>query len=740
MIRTIEIRKTATFDNSGIEVSEFNKVNFIYGANGSGKTTISNLIYNPNDQKFNDCNLRWFDDLELKKLVYNKEFRDRNFGNGTIPGVFTLGQATKEEAELIEEKRKVLNVCKEKGLNKATVLETTTQKKVKLEEDFKETVWSSIYKKYEIEFKESFKGVIQKKLFSERLISEFNNNVSDLKDIENLRERAKTILGESPEKMLEIQNIDFNILCEIESDKIWEKKIIGKTDIEIGKLIQVLNSNDWVHQGIKYIDETNICPFCQEETISTDFKNQLEEYFDESFIDATNKVRKSSDEYLRVFENLINQLQQIDNKEKLNKISKLNLDRFTSLLKTLSSLFVGNRELLNSKIKEPSRDIKLTSTSEQFRDIGTLIDSTNDAVREHNIIVANYDSEREKLGNEIWKYIVEDNRVNIDDFLRNKNGLEQGVSNLANEVTGLRSEYRNLDIEIKELTKNLTSVQPSVDEINKTLGTFGFQNFKIVPSKKGNNQYQILRENGDLAESTLSEGEITFITFLYYLQLAKGSTIESEVTDERVLIIDDPISSLDSNVLFIVSSLLKEIIRKIRIKDGNIKQLILLTHNVYFHKEVSFINGRTKQCNKTNYWILRKEDNVSSLEDYKLVNPIQNSYELLWQELRNSENNSGITVQNIMRRIIENYFKILGKYGDDDLINSFENSQDKDICRSLICWINEGSHTIPDDLFVEQQSNTTNNYFRIFEQIFKETKHHEHYKMMMFQEGDGVVT
>jgi len=234
-----------------------------------------------------------------------------------------------------------------------------------------------------------------------------------------------------------------------------------------------------------------------------------------------------------------------------------------------------------------------------------------------------------------------------------------------------------------------------------------------------------------LAEATLSEGEITFITFLYFLQLVKGSTNETEITDDRILVIDDPISSLDSNVLFVVSSLLKEITKKIRNNQGNIKQLILLTHNVYFHKEVSFINGRTKECNETNFWILRKIDNVSYLQDFELVNPIQNSYELLWRELKNKDNNSGITIQNTMRRIIENYFKILGKYGDDDLIDKFINPQEKEICRSLICWINEGSHTIPDDLFVELQDNTIENYFKVFKSIFKETGHIEHYNMMM---------
>ena len=79
MIRNVIIKNTATFDDTGIEVPEFKKVNFFYGANGSGKTTISNFIYEPNNARFPDCQLNWKNEIELKSLVYNKDFRDRNF-------------------------------------------------------------------------------------------------------------------------------------------------------------------------------------------------------------------------------------------------------------------------------------------------------------------------------------------------------------------------------------------------------------------------------------------------------------------------------------------------------------------------------------------------------------------------------------------------------------------------------------------------------------------------------------
>ena len=37
-----------------------------------------------------------------------------------------------------------------------------------------------------------------------------------------------------------------------------------------------------------------------------------------------------------------------------------------------------------------------------------------------------------------------------------------------------------------------------------------------------------------------------------------------------------------------------------------------------------------------------------------------------------------------MRRIIENYFRILGNYGDNELIGMFTEQEEQDICRSLL--------------------------------------------------------
>ena len=400
-------------------------------------------------------------------------------------------------------------------------------------------------------------------------------------------------------------------------------------------------------------------------------------------------------------------------------------------MKTLLSQISVNKGSLSDKIKEPSRAIKLTSTKKQFEQIKKLIETASKEIKKHNDIVINYETERSSLIQAIWKYIVDDEKVDIEQYKKKMAGLDKGISNLKKDVKNKRQAYVTLNNEMKKLTKNVTSVQPTVDEINKTLQYYGFDNFEIVPSESNESHYQIKRENGALAESTLSEGEITFITFLYFLQLAKGSTNKETITEDRILVVDDPISSLDSNILFVVSTLIKTIVKDIKNDIGNIKQLLLLTHNVYFHKEVSFIDGRTKECSHTNYWILRKNNKVSSIQSFSMKNPIQTSYELLWNEIKNKDRNSSVTIQNTMRRIIENYFKMLGGYKDDDLIQQFESKEEQEIFRSLICWINDGSHSISDDLFIEAQNDIVDKYLKVFKDIFILTKHKGHYDMMM---------
>ncbi|KAA3618721.1 MAG: hypothetical protein DWQ05_07095 [Calditrichaeota bacterium] len=736
MIQSISIKNIATFDNQGVQINDLKKVNFIYGANACGKTTISNFVHDSSDSKFSNCSLTWQNDLLLKVLVYNKEFRVKNFGKGKLNGVFTLGEATADQIKEIEKKNDELKIIKAEGLQKRETLDKQKKIKEELVNSFKETTWTKVYKKNEIAFKDAFAGSLQKESFKNKLLQEFENNNSLLETLDTLQAKAKTIFGEQPQRIDEISQISFDKIVEIEANEVWKRIIVGKADVDIAKLIQKLNINDWVNQGREYIQD-DTCPFCQQKTITDDFKTQIESFFDETYLNDITLLKELKQEYNIIALNIINELDRIETNQKAFSNTKLDVDKFSAYLKTLISQNTTNNEYLNNKIKEPSRSIQLVPIKVQADLITRLIKQANIEIKKHNEIVTNYATERSKLIKSIWKYLIEEFKTEITAFNSQKSGLEKGIENLEKQRNEKLVEYNKLDAEIKILSKNVTSIQPTINEINRILKSYGFLNFEIVPAQE-EGFYQIQREDGSVAETTLSEGEITFITFLYYLQLTKGGISEEEVSDERVLVIDDPISSLDSNVLFVVSTLIKEIIKNIKADTGNIKQLILLTHNVYFHKEVSFIDGRTKFCSKTNFWILRKNDKITTLQSFEMDNPIQSSYGLLWQELKSGGIKSNLTIQNIMRRIIENYFKLLGKYGDDDLILKFETKEEQEICRSLISWINDGSHSINDDLYIELQDRTIDAYKKVFKDIFVLTKHEGHYKMMMNLEEETI--
>jgi wobble nucleotide-excising tRNase len=732
MIKSISIKNIATFDPiDGINIEDLKKVNFFYGANGSGKTTIANFLQNPTDIKFNDCAVNWKNSQEIKTLVYNKEFREKNFGKGKIDGVFTLGEATKEEKKIIEDKTEQLKIIKADGEKIRGSLIAQTEKRDALETEFKEFAWTKIYRKYQNIFKEAFVGSMKSgDLFKNRLLQEFINNNEALQNIDELKEKAATIFGETPQNISPINTFSFERIIEIESNPIWKKIIVGKADVDIAKLIQKLNINDWVSQGREYLQVNDkTCPFCQQPTITEDFKKQIESFFDETYLNDINSLKALKQEYNNLIQNIINELNSTETNQKDFKNSKLNNDKFSTYLKTLISQNTTNSEYLNNKLKEPSRSIELVSQKEQFNLISDLIKNANAEIKKHNDIVTDFTNQRTKLVNAIWKFLIEEFRTEIEKFNSTKSGIEKGIAAIDLQLKNKLKEHKELNLEIKELSKNVTGIKPTIDEINKLLRYYGFTNFEIVPASE-EGYYKIQREDGTIAEPTLSEGEITFITFLYYLQLAKGGTSEDNVNEERILVIDDPISSLDSNVLFVVSTLIKEILKEVKLDKGNIKQVILLTHNIYFHKEVSY-EGLHRKGEKPLFWILRRNDKTSTLQCYFEQNPIQSSYDLLWRDIKEWEKNSGTTVQNTMRRILENFFSILGNKRDDFLIGKFEIQEEREICRSLLSWINEGSHTLPDDLFIEAPEGTIVKYLKVFQDIFKHTENIGHYNMMM---------
>ncbi|RVZ63267.1 ATP-binding protein [Helicobacter pylori] len=737
-ISQISLKKVATFDENGASFKDLNSINFIYGANGSGKTTTSsflkNLAENGIEDKFANSKIAWYNNESLKIEVYNKQFKEEQLRNSQVKGIFTLGKKTNENLEKIEIKKESINKENEKKIKNEASLQVLTQKKEKEEKDFADRCWEKLYKKNEEDFKETLEGFKRKEKFKEKILKEFENdkyNQSEIVGLEKLKEKIEIVFGENQTELalLECNLTDFDF---IENHSIWEQKVVGSGDVAIADLIKKLSNEDWVAWGREYIKENSICPFCQKETITEEFKKQLESYFDTNYQESTETIKKMKEDYTNKTDEVLERLDEIVETEQKNQQTKLNTEIFKRIIETLKSKFNGNQQKMHDKSKEMSRSFELDSTKNEIDAIKDLIAKANEQIANHNEIIKDTKNQKKNCVEQTWKFLVNEFKSDIQEYNKKYCGLKKEIKELENEISENREKIKKLENEIRELEKNMMSIKPIVNEINTLLKGYGFTNFSLACTED-EKFYRIQREDGQLVGETLSEGEVTFITFLYYYHLAKGSLKENDISKNKVLVIDDPISSLDSNILFIVSVLVKDLMKETMEEKTNIKQVIILTHNTYFYKEITSKYDLKRYQGKYSFWIIKKDNNVSKIKDYK-ENPIKNSYELLWQEVKQAKDNnaSWVSLQNVMRRIIEYYFRILGGFKhNDSLSECFKNIEEKRVCNSFISWFNDGSHGISDDLFAQSQDTSIETYLKVFEKIFKETGHEAHYKMMM---------
>ena len=617
MIESISISNVATYASTPEQLDGLSQFNFLFGSNGTGKTTISRLI--AEEGKFPTCRIKWKAGTKLQPMVYNHDFVERNFHQTLeLKGVFTLGEKQKDTLEKIAAAKTDLNLL-------TTKIEILTQglrgqdgnggkmgELAMLEAGLKDKCWAQ-KQKYDAQLQGGFEGYRNNsEKFKSKVLHELTTNNASLLTLAELEKKAKSVFGPTPMSESSIPSVEATELLAHESNPILRKRIIGKEDVDIAALIKKIGNSDWVREGRAFYDvNEGTCPFCQQST-SEAFEQSLNEYFDETFVTDSKLIDDLATNYdteaLRIRQELASII--------ASPSKFLDVEQLKSEKELFDARIALNNQRLAGKKKEASQVVELESLSNVFEAIKTLIDTVNFQVAAHNMMVANLATERAILTAQVWRFVLEELKADIATFRAAKDSLDKAISAMTAQITNATTDKTNKAAEIRELEKQTTSIQPTIDGINSLLLSFGFQGFKLAKAANGSS-YKLVRLDGTDAKATLSEGEKTFVTFLYFFHLLKGSDSDSGMTNDRIVVFDDPVSSLDSDILFIVGSLIKELFVEVRSGTGHIKQIFVLTHNVYFHKEVTY-NPKRKEVtmNEESFWIVRKPGVTSKIEKH----------------------------------------------------------------------------------------------------------------------------
>ena len=740
MIERIEIKNVATFDSTGHVMENLGKLNFIFGSNGSGKTTISRVLADSNT--YSSCTIEWENNTPLSCRVYNTDFVKENFASlGHMPGIFTLGKDEIETKKKITEiKADLVNITQRQkeletelygdnqNVGKQAELDT-------LKESSKEKFWRLKQKYDKSPIRNGLEGFhgSKDKFFNEiiRLHGNNKNTQEDIQGYAQLEGTAAVAFANDFIEVSDIPEISFDDLLKLQRCEILKKRIIGKDDVDIGVLINKLENSDWVKKGIEYLDVSDgLCPFCQRQ-LSDEFKIQLEEYFDETYQLDITEIETLQKEYKNITEKILQDLYEVLQREDKG----ISYDKLKLPYEKLKNILEANNRRIEFKVSNASMPVVLDSFEDVACQINDLIKFVNDSIKEHNRIVSHKKEERETLKKQIWRFIVYEMQTEINEYVASKNKLENAIEELGEKLSICKQEKIQKLEELHNEQSKLTSVLPTMQDINDKLQAFGFTSFHLA-ADIDEHSYKIVRDSGEVANDTLSEGEKNFITFLYFYSLLKGSLDNTGIVTPQVVVIDDPVSSMDSDIMFIVSNLMQNLIWiMMTIENSNIKQLIIETHNVFFYKEVSYLPRLPRGTKKTiRYWIVRKVNKHSTLTNYT-DDPIMSTYETLWKDIRDAKVHPELaeqsSLQNVMRRILEYYFNFFGNIELNHLPMQLD-SDKRIVARYLLALVNKGSHSYFDDIYYSQpMANGVEICLSVFHDIFVWTKHEAHYNMMM---------
>lgn len=688
------------------DLKEFKLINVLYGANGTGKSTLSNLLYClskncPNKSQLLEEYCEETTEIEIKTsfgkikknkikdceediYVFNTNFINEHVFNGTDANIAPFKatiKLTNQEIEKID--RKLLNLSKgEKLLSKI---------KLKLEEKH-----NGIWTKYKNEFSQRIIGPRLTKV--EPKITDSINKDFDLvkKELEDLYQSYKkkseetTSLNKINEIEIQLKGIPFmgsfykDLIDLIETDikevsgkRIKENIELVSNDLKKRNLSDEISPSDWFRRAGRYLfffmkSERENCPLC-----NSNIKDSISNLIDE-FSDYYNN------DFTKLLDSL-NKKEQILNQFKYDEIEKT-IQLVTGDLKNLAINYRYNGVIVEKQKVELDLDklirlIRLkknasTKTPEFENSVASnltlYIEQVGMRVKEIKEII---EYEKKKINSvkldDILKKLKEEVRtITILEFNLRSNNIIENSKNPNYHLARLEQRLREDTVPKKSIlaTKRLNEIAKLDAEskyVNTYLAYLGINHFKIkkddtVTDNLTINYIETAKQKKGLRNS-LSEGEKTALAFSYYISKIRAEVLEGNDKGfkDKIFVIDDPISSLDENRLFQTANLIDTFF--FYSQDSIEKypeQMFFFSHNYNFAK---FLNNnlRTNSNLKEkihDYYLQSNEPKLTNLP--QALQNYSNTYLIKLKSIINFKTNNCPDYHQA-KNFIPNYIRIV---------------------------------------------------------------------------------
>ena len=745
------IKKVTLNDHtfSGVEFKP-TLINFFFGKNGTGKSTIAIDIGNPAMTEW----VAGSAPTDYSLMVYNELFIKENIQSyGNIPGVFTI---TKQNADI---KAKVDKLTREKAEleAKAKSLSATItaeeEKQQRIDAAYEKTIWDtteSLRKQY----KETQVGYTRDK---QKFLSHLESITPA--DVNEAQLEALYAIAYGPDipPYDEYKPIDAKV---IPSSPLIQKAIIGSSHTAFSDFVHALNASGWLSQGhIAYQHAAGAkCPYCQQD-LPKNFEADLASCFDEQYQQSMTELKT----FVQAYRDAMNGIYTLLDTNMKNRF----VCELAAEYKTKFDLFMerarSNVTAAQQKLTDPSQAIELADLSETIGELNAVIELINEKIRSNNDVIKDKTAKKQEGIDLAWQFIASKCQTEIAVHRSGKERYNTSIATLTSNRNKAKSDAEDMQGEIGRLNQQTVNTTAAKDSINRLLSAAGFQGFHLREKPGAQYVYELVRDDDKTAHG-LSEGERNFIAFLYFYHMVIGSQSDDGKTVNKIVVIDDPVSSMDSSSMFTVASLVRDLIAICynnyeMTETGNtndhIKQLFCLTHNPYFFKEVSYNRILESEC--VAVFEIRKLDGNRSIidectcEDERAgggkinYSPVKNTYDALWEEYRIATDSTSLL--NVTRRILEYYYlQICGYSGDNlraDLLErnktDFEVIQpdgnvdkaDYNIAVAMIAVMNIGARGFNDGLYFDVSAIAPAQIRTVFEKIFVATKQKQHYDMMM---------